>query len=349
MLIHLQTILLILQLLLRVTARAQGDEYRNDPNIIELSSHNFDKLVHGTNYTTIVKFYAPWCGYCQQLKPIWKKLGKYITRDSQLGINVASLNCDNPENKPLCSTYQIQGFPTLMVFRPPKFDKTAGKSSSASTEAKKRKRHASEVYNGQRTLKAISTFLTSRLKNYVTKLHNLDKDLQTWIEQNKDVPRMLLIAKANLISPLLKTLAIDYLGLVEFAMIGKYNEDEKTINIEGREVVVPITDKSSLFYYDAEAGKLIKYQETEKLNDKLEIEKWVSKVTGVEPIEGSLSTKGKKIDKARGSSKSITNGRNGKSSKKGEKEKNGRNENREKSGKNGSGAKKESNVEHDEL
>lgn len=167
---YISYLLSLLNVLLLVTARAQGDEYASDPNIFELTASNFDKVIHGSNYTSIVKFYAPWCGYCQQLKPVWKKLGKAVGRDSKLSVNVAAVNCDKDYNKPLCAQYQISGFPTVMVFRPPKYDKNKAMSG-------KRQRHASEAYNGQRTVKAMLQFLGSRLKNYVKKVHNLDSDL----------------------------------------------------------------------------------------------------------------------------------------------------------------------------
>ncbi|CAK9441549.1 uncharacterized protein LODBEIA_P54170 [Lodderomyces beijingensis] len=296
-------LILFLQFLIRASARAQGDEYASDPNVIELSASNFDKAIHNTNYTTIVKFYAPWCGYCQQLKPVWRKLSKYMNQDAQLGINVAALNCDNPQNKPLCSSYQIQGFPTLMVFRPPKFAK--GKPTARG------KKHASEVYQGQRTLKAISSFLTSRLKNYVTKLYNLEDDLVKWISENASdanyAPKVFLVAKANSISPLLKTVAIDYLGSVDFAMFGKLNDFEKSVDIGGTTVKIPAVDKSTLFYFDKAAKELVQYAESEKLNDKKKISQWITKVSGVEPVEGPLSKKGKKLEKYRSGKRSKKN------------------------------------------
>ncbi|KAI3403551.2 hypothetical protein KGF56_003596 [Candida oxycetoniae] len=280
-----------------LVASSKRDEYSNDPNVFELTATNFNKIIHHTNYTTVVKFYAPWCGYCQQLKPVWTKLANHFAKDSQLAINVASLNCDKYENKQLCSQYRIQGFPTLMVFRPPKFGEDGN--------WKKSKRHASEVYTGPRNLKSISQFATSRIKNYVKKLHNMDNDFKDWVSQNSDTPKVLLINKSNSVSPLLKTLAIDYLSRVDFAMLGKHNDEAKVVSLDGKEVEIPITEKSTLFYYDGESGKLIAYDESKKLDDKLNLSKWISKVTGVEPVEGPLSKKGRKLEKYRTGKKKV--------------------------------------------
>ena len=52
-------LLALFQILVLASARAQADEYASDPNIFELTPSNFDKVVHKSNYTTLVKFYAP--------------------------------------------------------------------------------------------------------------------------------------------------------------------------------------------------------------------------------------------------------------------------------------------------
>ncbi|KAI5958518.1 uncharacterized protein KGF55_005778 [Candida pseudojiufengensis] len=273
-----------------MVARAQQDEYALDSNIYELTARNFDKVIHGTNHTSIVKFYAPWCGYCQQLKPIWTKLGKALgSPSSKLNYNIASVNCDKDVNKQLCAQYQIRGFPTVMVFRPPKYDKSKVNS--------KRSRHASEVYNGERNVKAITNFLNSRLKNYVKKLHNFEDDLSNWLNEEKEQGKILLVSSSNQISPLLKSIAIDFLSKLNFAAIGKLNKE--TINVTNSTTKIPASEKSTLIYFDPSKDEIEIYTETDKLNDKIKIEEWILKVSGIKPVEGVLSEKGKKLAKYR--------------------------------------------------
>ena len=85
--------------------------YDRDPNIIELTPKNFDQVIHRTNYTSVVEFYAPWCGHCQQLKGKMKKVAKSLEGIVQ----VASVNCDQAKNKQLCAKQKIKGYPTIMV------------------------------------------------------------------------------------------------------------------------------------------------------------------------------------------------------------------------------------------
>ncbi|KIY69040.1 thioredoxin-domain-containing protein [Cylindrobasidium torrendii FP15055 ss-10] len=59
-----------------------------------------------------VKFYAPWCGHCKKLAPKWKDLARQL----QGKLTIAEVNCD--DNKALCKTENIEGFPTLVYYSP---------------------------------------------------------------------------------------------------------------------------------------------------------------------------------------------------------------------------------------
>lgn len=39
---------------------------------------NFKELVTDSGRDALVEFYAPWCGHCQKLTPIWDELGEKV-------------------------------------------------------------------------------------------------------------------------------------------------------------------------------------------------------------------------------------------------------------------------------
>lgn len=60
----------------------------------------------------MVMFYAPWCGYCKQMKPDFSAAAtelknKYI---------IAGMDVNRPENVGVRKLYNITGFPTLLYF-----------------------------------------------------------------------------------------------------------------------------------------------------------------------------------------------------------------------------------------
>ena len=180
--------------------------YDSDPHILELTPKSFDKAIHNTNYTTLVEFYAPWCGHCKQLSSTFRKAAKKLDGVVQ----VAAVNCDQNKNKALCAKYGVEGFPTLMVFRPPKLD-----LSKPMNDAKNSfKNHANEAYTGARTLAPIVDFSLSRIRSYVKKLVRIDK-LGSLLEKSPKLS-VVLFSKQDKLSPVYKSIALDWLGKFEF-------------------------------------------------------------------------------------------------------------------------------------
>ncbi|AYV75779.1 MAG: putative thioredoxin domain-containing protein 5 [Terrestrivirus sp.] len=59
----------------------------------------------------IVLYYAEWCGHCKNFMPVWQQFEKR----NKNKITIKTVNCD--ENKSLCSKMDIQGFPTVRLYK----------------------------------------------------------------------------------------------------------------------------------------------------------------------------------------------------------------------------------------
>jgi protein disulfide-isomerase-like protein len=76
------------------------------------SAVHFDKVVTAatrTGQTTIVEFYAPWCGHCKELAPLWSRFADDVADHS--AIIVAQVDCI--ANALLCEVQGVDGFPTI--------------------------------------------------------------------------------------------------------------------------------------------------------------------------------------------------------------------------------------------
>ncbi|EGG24570.1 disulfide-like protein [Cavenderia fasciculata] len=78
--------------------------------VVVLTEKNFDStLASGGNW--FVKFYAPWCGHCKKLAPLWEELATKTAKDVA---NYAKVDCT--QEKSVCSQFKVRGYPTLMYF-----------------------------------------------------------------------------------------------------------------------------------------------------------------------------------------------------------------------------------------
>lgn len=82
--------------------------------VTELSVDNFDKVVTESSKHVMVEFYAPWCGHCKQLAPIYEELAKAFAGEAD--VVVAKLDASAEENSDIASKYEVSGFPTLKYF-----------------------------------------------------------------------------------------------------------------------------------------------------------------------------------------------------------------------------------------
>jgi len=99
-----------------VTAEEEGGD--DAFKALELTIDNFDDKVGGADLSGVF-FYAPWCGHCKKAKPEWAEAAKMLEEDN---IPLFAVNLDEDENRPLAQKYQIQGFPTIMIFKKDKLD-----------------------------------------------------------------------------------------------------------------------------------------------------------------------------------------------------------------------------------
>lgn len=100
-----------------------------------LVASNFDEIAFDKNKDVLVEFYAPWCGHCKQLVPIWEQLGEKLKDNAEVVIAKMDATANELEHT------KITSFPTLKLYR---------KGDNEVVD-----------YNGERTLEALYKYMSS--------------------------------------------------------------------------------------------------------------------------------------------------------------------------------------------
>ena len=109
----------------------------NDEPVKVVVGKNFDDIVKNSGKFVLLEFYAPWCGHCKSLAPIYEDLAKKHAGIDKLVI--AKIDATGNE----IPGVSVQGFPTIKWFVPGKSEPTD--------------------YSGERTLEGFTAFLKEQL------------------------------------------------------------------------------------------------------------------------------------------------------------------------------------------
>ena len=117
----------------------------------------------------LVNFYAPWCPWSQRLAPVWEATARLLHERyppvSDGRLLLAKVDCTVEQE--LCRDAQIQGFPSVRVFR----GGSDEVSNPAALGGRSNKEHAS--YVGDRTVEALTAFAEGLLPSRNMQGHQL--------------------------------------------------------------------------------------------------------------------------------------------------------------------------------
>merc|ERR1711916_282650 len=93
--------------------------------VVALTPSDFDEVVMDESKFALVEFYAPWCGHCKNLAPVYEKVAAAFANEEHCV--VAKVDAD--KHKDLGGRYGVSGFPTILTS--PRTTRAARRSTRA--------------------------------------------------------------------------------------------------------------------------------------------------------------------------------------------------------------------------
>lgn len=78
---------------------------------IEVNESQFDRYLHKDTLPLVVDFWAPWCGPCKMMAPVFNEVARDFAGKARF------LKVNTEQAQQLAARYQIRSIPTLAVFK----------------------------------------------------------------------------------------------------------------------------------------------------------------------------------------------------------------------------------------
>jgi len=78
---------------------------------LELTSANFNKIINNNELPVMVDFWAPWCGPCKMMAPVYEQAAQQLEPNMLL----AKLNTENEQT--IATRFGIRSIPTIAIFK----------------------------------------------------------------------------------------------------------------------------------------------------------------------------------------------------------------------------------------
>ena len=157
------------------------------------TANNFKNAM--TDGNMIVLYYADWCGYCQQFKPVWEDLKKKMVSSSKPMCHIGEVESANMHHLP---DVEVRSYPTILFYK---------QRRDTPSQQKKKKTYLDVKKENTKLTKSINSFqelIQNMMGNPVSTKDETTKKHVIPFEEERSIANLLKFIRKNADSKTLK-------------------------------------------------------------------------------------------------------------------------------------------------
>ncbi|CDW74310.1 disulfide isomerase [Stylonychia lemnae] len=109
-----KVLLATLQLLLCASLASAQEEFQYEDGVLIATSQNIDKIIAHFNGTFLLELYAPWCGHCKRLQPLYNAAAQKLSAQEN---PIQLVKGNAADDRSLGMRYGLRSYPTIVFLK----------------------------------------------------------------------------------------------------------------------------------------------------------------------------------------------------------------------------------------
>lgn len=213
-------------------------------DVLEYTDANFDAKIRSHDIA-LVEFFAPWCGHCKKLAPVYETAATILKANEP---PVALVKVDCTVQTQICQKHGVSGYPTLKIFKNGEFDSDYNGGRDEDAIVKIMRSKAGPTSKELTSVAEAEKFLSNMEHSIVGFFSSAGSALQTELKKVADQ---------------LSENGLRFAYTTNPEVLAKFNHKDKVVIFQPPRLQVPLEAKENVYTGEAKASELKKFVQEE--------------------------------------------------------------------------------------